>query len=88
MGLPQFHFYLIAEDKRGYIGSSDLPSRDDVLPAGLKLATEVLAVIAQERRALEEGTAIEITDDAGTVIYTLKLLRRPKDQSRPNGYLH
>ena len=86
--MPRFNFYIIAEDKRGYIGSRDLPSRDELLVAGLKLTTEVLNVIAQERLALEEGTAIEVTDEAEVVMYTFTLLRRGKELDRTGGYLH
>ena len=85
--MPKFHFYLVTEDDREHIGSIELPNRGAVIPAGLKITTEILTSIVR-RHPEENGLQVQTEDEAGAVVYTFTVSPRPEGHDRPTGYLH
>ena len=85
--MPQFHVYLVEDDGREHIGSIDLPSEAEVIPAGLKLTTKFLAAITRQYSD-DNGLLIQATDHAGKVLYKFKAWPSIKDGTSISGYLH
>ena len=83
--MPKSHFHLVTDDNREHIGSVDLPSRNDVIPAGLKVTTEILTAIVRQHPD-KEGWRVQSVDEAGAV-YNFTVSTRPEGDDRPSGYL-
>ena len=82
--MPVYHFAL--ETKAGLvdIGSLDLPSPKDGLPAGLKLTMETLASVAQQKSG-GAGYSMRVMNDAGTPVLKFRV---PAPGETPAGSLH
>lgn len=85
--MPKFHFYLVSEGDRDHIGSIDLPSRADLIPAGLRLTTKILATIIG-RHPEQGGPTVQSVDEAGNVIYNFDVSPKAKDEDEPCSFLH
>lgn len=64
----------------------DLPDQGAVVPAGLKLTSQLLAGAAREK-AGTEGWIVQATNDDGAVVYNFKVSPRT-GEDKPTGYLH
>lgn len=84
--MPRYHFHLVTRSDRERIGCIDLPDKGAVIPAGLKLTTQILAGAASHK-AQNEGWTVQATDDAGAVIYNFNVSRGGEERG-PSGYVH
>ena len=85
--MPLFHFHIVTPSDRERIGSLDLPASDDVISAGLRLTTQILAGGACEK-GKREGWVVQVTDEAGGVVYDFTVSPGSKSEDRPFRTLH
>ncbi|WP_237478985.1 DUF6894 family protein [Lichenibacterium dinghuense] len=85
--MPLFHFHLVASGEREHVGTLDLPSRGNALPAGIRLTMSILADLASADGA-GDGLVIQATDNVGAVVYTFDVSQEPESDAQANSYLH
>jgi hypothetical protein len=84
--MPLFHFHLVTRSDRERIGSLNLPDEDAIVPAGLELATQILAG-ASCRKAKDKGWTIQATNHVGALVYSFEISRQAGDRVS-SGYVH
>ena len=85
--MPSFRFFLVKGNNREWVASMDLQDEDEVVPLGLKVTTQILAIIVQDHPE-EEDLIIEAVNEADRVIYKFTVSKRPKDENALPDYLH
>ncbi|WP_237477094.1 hypothetical protein [Lichenibacterium dinghuense] len=85
--MPKFHFYLVSANGREHVGSIELPSQNDLIPAGLRITTKILATIVG-RHSEQGGLMVQSVDEAGSVVYNFDVSRGARDSDSPRGNLH
>lgn len=83
--MPQFHFYLIADPDREHIGTIELPHRQAVVPAGIRLTAEILASTSRKETSCD-GWKTQATDNSGATVYSFNVTRN--GSNGPFGYVH